>query len=741
MGRPAGLFRFPWSTQRVNNLSLSTAIAISGLCSLLVSAFYLALATTRQSTSSTASYVLLAFSYACYALRLGCQVLSDAGYEWSDVLDDIFYASWAAAFWMGVVTYRKSGPISKTIFFAPGLLVLWAAVARIADVSFLARLIPLHLGGAACFFLSSLRISRASGDRKSPVFLALATMMALQGLSTASYPFTRLTWYAPYGFSIFVLLALAIGMGLMVTALIEEQQELRSEVRARELAERMVVQREREFRSLAEHSPDSIMRFDRMGRYVYASPAIERVSGLPPGAYIGRRVGDTRLELGLIEDDSTVRPLRQAIDRAFQQNAPQVVELVFPRHRHAGRVFDVRLVPEPDGAGSVASVLGIAREITDGKNTEIALRRLNRSLRTLSRGNEILIRATKERELLNDMCRLLVEEGGYRMAWIGLQSDPMGTLNVAAWAGEEAGFLTTPKDPAGSGDPSVEAVVLGQVQLIHDIEADCPDGLFRNEALARGYRSVVAIPLSAGAQQLGALSLYSAELAIFDHAEMNLLVELANDLAYGINALRTRLDQEKSVERIQAAMEDTIQALASIVELRDPYTAGHQRRVGQLAAALGRRLGESEEGVRGLYLGGVVHDIGKIYVPAEILSRPGRLSKAEYDLVKTHVKAGADILQPIDFAWPIAPMVQQHHERMDGSGYPDGLASHEILWEARILAVADVVEAMSTHRPYRAALGIEAALAEIVQGAGRLYDQQVVDACVAVFREDGFRFL
>jgi len=182
-----------------------------------------------------------------------------------------------------------------------------------------------------------------------------------------------------------------------------------------------------------------------------------------------------------------------------------------------------------------------------------------------------------------------------------------------------------------------------------------------------------------------------------------------------------------------------VDALASTIELRDPYTAGHQRRVAELAVAIARELGLSAEEQTGLRIAGLVHDVGKIVVPSEILSKPGRLSPLEMDMVRVHPEAGFNVLQGIDFPWPVAEVVHQHHERLDGSGYPQGLAGEEILLGARILAVADVVEAISSHRPYRAALGIEAALAEVEAGRGKLYDPQVVDACLAVFR-NGFTF-
>ncbi|AOV16673.1 hypothetical protein BJI67_05985 [Acidihalobacter aeolianus] len=187
-------------------------------------------------------------------------------------------------------------------------------------------------------------------------------------------------------------------------------------------------------------------------------------------------------------------------------------------------------------------------------------------------------------------------------------------------------------------------------------------------------------------------------------------------------------------------MVDTIQAVATVVEMRDLYTAGHQLRVAELAFAIAQEMGLGDECANGVYLAGIVHDIGKIHIPAEILSKPAKLSPIEYEMVKTHSQNGYEILKGIEFPWPIAQAVLQHHERMDGSGYPQGLKNENILIEARILAVADVVDSMSSHRPYRAGLGIKLALAEIRKHRGKLYDRAVVDACLKLFREKRFTF-
>ncbi|MEJ1471211.1 MAG: HD domain-containing protein [Candidatus Sedimenticola sp. (ex Thyasira tokunagai)] len=214
----------------------------------------------------------------------------------------------------------------------------------------------------------------------------------------------------------------------------------------------------------------------------------------------------------------------------------------------------------------------------------------------------------------------------------------------------------------------------------------------------------------------------------------------------GVHILRdvtedVRLDEmrQEYASRIKQALVETIHSVSLTVEKRDPYTAGHQHRVANLATEIGREMGMDETFMEGLYLGGLIHDIGKIYIPAEILSRPGRLTDLEFGIIKTHPEVGWDILKDVSFPWPVKEMVRHHHERVDGSGYPDGLKADETILESRILAVADVIEAMASHRPYRPALPIEAALDEIAENRGRLYDCDVADTCLKLFQEKGLK--
>ena len=193
------------------------------------------------------------------------------------------------------------------------------------------------------------------------------------------------------------------------------------------------------------------------------------------------------------------------------------------------------------------------------------------------------------------------------------------------------------------------------------------------------------------------------------------------------------------VKQLENAMRSTLQAVAKVVEAHDPYTAGHDERVGQLAADIAREMGWSEEKCSTLNLIGLVHDIGKMSIPSEILGKPGHLSAIEFELIKTHAEQGYQILKNVEFSLPIAEIIREHHERMDGSGYPRGLKGDETLFEARILAVADVLESMASHRPYRPAFSIEETLHEIESHREQHFDAEVVDATLRLFREKGYQ--
>ncbi len=375
-----------------------------------------------------------------------------------------------------------------------------------------------------------------------------------------------------------------------------------------------------------------------------------------------------------------------------------------------------------------------------------------RALKTLAKSNKALVTADNEQDLLERICQIIVETGGYRLAWIGYaKRDKKKTVRPVAQAGYNDGYLDTieitwSNTKQGQG-PTGKAIRTGKPSIMKNIVSDTRYAPWRKQALKRGYASSIAIPLKDNGKSFGTLNIYAAEPDSFKNEEINLLKELANDLAYGIVSLRNRALQKKSnrelkqtLKKLRGALGGTIQVVESIIEERDPYTAGHQQRVTDLARSIAKEMGLSGDQIDTIRMAGPLHDIGKIAVPSEILSKPTQLTKIEFELIKQHPNVGYEILKNVDFPWPVAETVLQHHERLDGSGYPNGLKNGQILMEARVLAVADVVEAMSSHRPYRAGLGIGKALEEIKKNKGVLYEPEAVNACVKLITEKGYEF-
>jgi HD-GYP domain-containing protein (c-di-GMP phosphodiesterase class II) len=362
----------------------------------------------------------------------------------------------------------------------------------------------------------------------------------------------------------------------------------------------------------------------------------------------------------------------------------------------------------------------------------------------LSQSNMALLEATSENELRTEYCRIAIEAGSYLMAWVGVvDSGPDMLVRPVAHYGHEDGYLDTVNitwaDTANGNGPTGRAIRSGQVQFSEDIATDSSTSAWRTEALKRGFKSIIAIPFQPDDGVKACLTLYAAVCTTWSTAELKLLKEIASDLAFGITTIRTAKAKLKYEEGLRISLEKTIQVVASAVDLRDSYTGGHQRRVANICVRIATELGLSKDRIHGLHLAGTIHDLGKIACPAEILSKPGHLSTNEFNLIKEHPQTGFNILKDVDFPWPIAQIILQHHERIDGSGYPQGLTGDAMLLESKILSVADVVEAMASHRPYRPALGIDAALDEITTHRGTLYDADVVDKCLRIFHEQGYK--
>lgn len=375
--------------------------------------------------------------------------------------------------------------------------------------------------------------------------------------------------------------------------------------------------------------------------------------------------------------------------------------------------------------------------------TERELARLYAFQRAITEVSETLIRSRDEKDLLDRVCATLARVPNMRLVWVGLVQEGTPVVKAAVGAGEGREYIdhivVTRDDSPNGGGPVGLAIRTRQGVVINDTERDPRFTPWREEALKRGFRSVAGIPIVTDDTVYGALAVYSSVASGFRDDEVKLLVEVAGDVAVGMRGFRLQEQVRSHVGSLQRSLNQTVEAMGGLCEMRDPYIAGHDRRVAQLACAIARKIGLSGERVQGLQVAALLHDIGKIAVPAEILARPGRLSGYEFEIVKVHPQAGYEILAKIEFPWRVAEMVRQHHERLDGSGYPQGIKGDAMMEEARILAVADVMEAMSSHRPYRPALPVEEALGEIT-GRPERYDAAISDACARLFRSEGFKF-
>ncbi|HZX33157.1 MAG TPA: MASE3 domain-containing protein [Rhodocyclaceae bacterium] len=487
------------------------------------------------------------------------------------------------------------------------------------------------------------------------------------------------------------------------------------------------VQAQEQLAAIVESSQEAIVGESLDGVVITWNAGAEHLYGYTAAEMVGRSVkafvpADRQHELAIL------------IARAGR--GEMVESLETQRIGKDGRRIDVSLTLSPirDPHGAVTGISAFAHDISRRKAAENAQLRLNRRLKLLSASNQTLLHAATPEDLLAHMTQAITQVGGFAGAWIGA-ADP-----------DRPGYLRL----MGASQPEVEAAFQAAGDCLLDPESPVAEALGTGDTLLIHDRSPlpplppvpagIVLPLGARPGSTVCLVLWADDPALLVPEELATLEEMAADLNFGLAGLRIKTEREHSLRALARAMEDTIQAIAGTVEMRDPYTAGHQRRVAELSGAIARELGLPEDRIHAIALAATIHDLGKINIPAEILTRPGKLSDIEFSLIKTHPAMGYEIIKNIDFPWPIAAAMRQHHERLDGSGYPDGLTGDAITLEARIIGAADVVEAMSSHRPYRPGLGIDAALAELTRGRGIQFDPQVVDACLRLVRERGFKF-
>lgn len=400
--------------------------------------------------------------------------------------------------------------------------------------------------------------------------------------------------------------------------------------------------------------------------------------------------------------------------------------------------------------GEVVGVGVFFEEVTDRKNLSSDYQRRTWALEAMSQCNHSLVAAGSESELLYGVCEALVLHDRYRLALVGwAKDDEDRRVELVAAAGPVRDYvkglqLSWGDVPQGQG-PVGRCLRERQIINTPNFVDSSRTLAWHDTVLALGLASVLALPLTRADGTAGVLALYADVPNAFGKEEEALFAELASNLMYGLQARQTQADyaasllaQTLAARQQEQALCEALGAIAAVLEQRDPYTAGHQTHVAELAELIGKELGLDAERLRVIYLSAIVHDLGKIQVPVEILTKPGRLTSIEFALIKQHPEVGYEILKGIPFPWPIAEIIRQHHEYLDGSGYPQGLKGEQILLESRILTVADIVESMSSDRPYRPALGIDEARTQIAQMRGEKLDPVVVDACLRVLDRGEF---
>ena len=387
----------------------------------------------------------------------------------------------------------------------------------------------------------------------------------------------------------------------------------------------------------------------------------------------------------------------------------------------------------------------LEKKMLDLEKSEKRIKYLYSVLGAVREVNQLIVKEKNRGILLQEACDTLTKARGYNAAWLGFLKDEKNFAIVVGSPFKEAVSHFCEQVLRGDYPPCIERAFIQKAPfVVIERPQDCGGCLLKNTY--KGKESVI-IRITHNGKLFGLLVLSLAPGISVKDEEEYLLREVANDIAFGLHNIeleeKDKLSEQKlqlSYQKLQKTMEGTINTIGNIVEVKDPYTAGHQQRVSKLAMTIAQKMKLPQEKIEGIRVASLVHDIGKISVPAEILNKPTKLTDIEFSLIKDHSQIGHDILKSIEFPWPIEKIVLQHHERLDGSGYPQGLKGDKILLEAKIMGVVDVVEAMSSHRPYRPALGIDAALEEISTNKGILYDPEVVDICIRLVREKGFKF-
>ncbi len=510
-----------------------------------------------------------------------------------------------------------------------------------------------------------------------------------------------------------------------------------SDITEQKKSEEAIRVAEAKYRGIFENTLEGLFQTTRDGKLVTVNAAGARILGYAsPEEIIAARVDLAQDIYARAEDAAKVKE--------GLAHAGGILGFEFQARRKDGKVIwlrmNLRLITDAPQRSECCE--GSFEDITDRKRSEEEVRRLLLLQQTITRVNEALVRMRSEERLCGAICEALTRVPYADFVWISLQAEQDGESVALTCAGACAARMRD-KDPLNCCLPTAIAPVATAlhsartvvVNDLHDNGHTWPAAL-----LEAGCRSLVVLPLLSSEGCAGVLGVCSAEPNRFGQMELGFLSEVSNDIGIGIRSIRLEKEVKRSLAKMRDTLKETVEAVSTLCEMRDPYTAGHDRRVASLSCEIGREMGLPEDRIDGLRVAALLHDIGKIAVPAEILSKPGRMTELELGIIRLHARTGHLILEKIDFPWPVAEAVLQHHERMNGTGYDQQLSGDQIILEARILAVADVVEAMASHRPYRPALGIPAALQELEAHKGELYDPAVVDVCLSVFNKHGFKF-
>lgn len=360
----------------------------------------------------------------------------------------------------------------------------------------------------------------------------------------------------------------------------------------------------------------------------------------------------------------------------------------------------------------------------------------------LGRISEAIIKSRDKPELFREACCVLTEIAGYDLAGIVATGQKNGKLKLLASSHKDprdASFAKGFVKVAEANDNITGSIKTKKPFICLDIDnCSCSDK-WKEDLRAPGFSIYGIFPIIAEDKTTGGFAVFARDPGLLREDEIGLLERVAGNISYALGDLDRRAELAVSFKQKSKTLDDTVKAIANLAERKDPYTVGHEKKVVDLALAIGLEMGLDGNTLDGLKVAATLHDVGKMYIPTEILSKPGKLTELEFSMIKAHPRYSYEALSEIAFPWPVADIALQHHERVNGSGYPEGLKGEDILVEAKILAVADVIEAMASHRPYRPALEISEAIDEIKNNKGTLYDKRVVLAALAVI-ERGFKF-